>query len=256
MPRQNTSDLTPSIPSLPISFQDAIPLLAALNGHGVPARNISRRGWAGGLNVSYSTGPAPGARLHLSNVMKDEITPIWNVIGIINGTNADETIIIGNHRDAWIIGGAGDPNSGSAIMAELANAFGKLKAKGWTPKRNIVLASWDAEEYGLVGSTEWVEEYAPWLAKTAMSYINLDIAVSGPVPGMSGSPELYSVAVDTMTKVIYPAGGNQTLFDAYQSTNRFVPDKYRLGILGSGSDYTAFVHQGIGSVSYIDLART
>ena len=113
----------------------------------------------------------------MSNVMRDTYTPIWNSIGIINGTEQDEVIIIGNHRDAWIIGGAGDPNSGSSIMVELAKAFGKLQKAGWKPKRTMyvcalgfvltqlvlilhsVMCSWDAEEYGLVGSTEWVEEY-------------------------------------------------------------------------------------------------
>lgn len=105
--------------------------------------------------------------------MEDEITPIWDAIGIINGTIADETIVIGNHRDAWIIGGAADPNSGTAIIVELAKAFGTLLSQGWKPKRNIVLASWDGEEYGLLGSTEWVEEYVPWLTGTAVSYLNI-----------------------------------------------------------------------------------
>jgi len=111
--------------------------LAALDGHGQSATTVNRGGWVGGLNVSYSTGPAPGVVLHLSNVMQNKITPIWNVIGIINGTNADETIIMGNHRDAWIIGGAGDPNSGSSVLVELAGAFGKLLETGWKPKRNM-----------------------------------------------------------------------------------------------------------------------
>jgi len=137
VPRQDKSAVTPKIPSLPISYRDAIPLLAALDGSGVSAANVSRPGWKGALNVTYSSGPAHNAVLHLSNNMEDKITPIWNVIGIMNGTNADETIIIGGHRDAWVIGGAADPNSGSAMLIELAKAFGKLKQSGWKPRRNM-----------------------------------------------------------------------------------------------------------------------
>jgi N-acetylated-alpha-linked acidic dipeptidase len=89
------------------------------------------------LNATYSTGPAPGITLNLHNLMKPEITTIYNAIAFINGTNSDETIILGNHRDTWMIGGAGDPNSGSAIMIELSKALGKLVKSGWKPKRNM-----------------------------------------------------------------------------------------------------------------------
>jgi N-acetylated-alpha-linked acidic dipeptidase len=112
-------------------------MLEALDGHGVSGQKINRDGWVGGLDTTYSTGPATGVTLALTNVMEENITPIWNVIGIINGTNADETIIIGNHRDAWIIGGAADPNSGSAILIEITKAFGELLKTGWKPRRNM-----------------------------------------------------------------------------------------------------------------------
>jgi N-acetylated-alpha-linked acidic dipeptidase len=102
-----------------------------LDGHG----NVTSGG--GGLNATYSSGPAPGVTLSLSNKMENETTAIWNVIGIINGTNADETIIIGNHRDAWIVGGAADPNSGTAMLVEITRAFGALMKTGWKPKRNM-----------------------------------------------------------------------------------------------------------------------
>lgn len=181
-PRADTSAVQPKIPSIPISYVDAIPILAALDGHGVDGETVNRTRWVGALNVSYSTGPAPGTTISMSNLMKDVYTDIWDTIGIINGTNPDETVVIGNHRDAWIIGGGADPNSGTAIIVELSKAFGKLLAQGWRPKRNIVLCSWDAEEYGLVGSTEWVEEYVPWLTDTAVSYLNIDIGTSGAWP--------------------------------------------------------------------------
>lgn len=111
--------------------------MSALDGHYKTGQEIERPGWIGGLNATYSTGPASGVTLSLSNFMSSWIAPIWDVIGIINGTNANETVIIGNHRDAWIIGGAADPNSGSAILIEMAKAFGKLQETGWQPRRNM-----------------------------------------------------------------------------------------------------------------------
>jgi N-acetylated-alpha-linked acidic dipeptidase len=235
----------PKIPSIPISQRDALPLLQKLNGHG---STLKRDGWTGGLDSKYSSGPAPGATLALKNKMRDATTPIWNVIGIINGTTeANETIIIGNHRDAWIIGGAADPNSGSAMLIEITKAFGKLLKTGWKPKRNIIFASWDAEEYALVGSTEWVEEFAPWLSQTAVSYLNVDIAVNGPLPGASSTPELRGIAQEVMKKVIY---GNGTLYDAWYDLYRFQPEDNGFGDLGSGSDYTAFLQLGIGALDF------
>jgi N-acetylated-alpha-linked acidic dipeptidase len=135
VPRVESPSVLPKIPSIPISQRDALPLLRALDGNG--SGPLRRDGWTGGLKANYSTGPAPNITLSISNKMKDVTTPIWNVIGIINGTNPDETIIVGNHRDAWIIGGAADPNSGSAMLVEVTKAFGKLLKTGWKPKRNM-----------------------------------------------------------------------------------------------------------------------
>ncbi|KAI1090371.1 glutamate carboxypeptidase [Rostrohypoxylon terebratum] len=241
-PRADPSPVLPRIPSLPISYVNAIPILAALDGQGTPGTEVNRTGWVGALNVSYSTGPAPGTTISMSNLMEDEITPIWDAIGIINGTIADETIVIGNHRDAWIIGGAADPNSGTAIIVELAKAFGKLLSQGWRPKRNIVLASWDGEEYGLLGSTEWVEEYVPWLTGTAVSYLNIDVGASGPWPYIEATPELHTVATDIMKKVSW-MDTNRTMYDVWLDYT-----EGSIGVLGSGSDYTSFVHNGIGSI--------
>jgi len=154
-PRADRSGTVPHIPSLPLSFQDAEPIVAALNGYGTAGRNVNRTGWTGGLNVTYSTGPNPNAVLSFENVMEDKYTSIWDAVGIINGTHQDEVIVIGNHRDAWIIGGAADPNSGSAVMIELSKAFGALLETGWKPRRTIVLASWDMEEVGFPWSEDW-----------------------------------------------------------------------------------------------------
>lgn len=243
--RASKSDTTPRIPSIPISYRNAGPVLAALDGYGsIPNRTI----WKGNLSAQYMSGPNPGATLSLVNQMNETYTNIWDSIGIINGTSEDEVIIIGNHRDAWIVGGAADPNSGSAVMVELSKAFGALLKTGWKPKRTIVLCSWDMEEYGLVGSTEFVEEYIPWLSKAAVSYLNVDVATSGPVPDISATPELHTLVTETMKKVVFPNIGTadlypqQTLYDVW--TNLSAP----LGVLGSGSDYTSFLHNGIGSV--------
>lgn len=244
-PRSDRSTITPQIPSLPISWAEAQPLLQALNGFGPSSAEINRTGWVGAIpGVKYSAGAGSGASLAMSNVMNDTYGSIWNAIGVINGTNEDEVVIVGNHRDAWIIGGAADPNSGSAVLIELAKAFGKLAETGWKPARTIVLCSWDAEEYGLVGSTEWMEEYIPWLKNAAVSYLNIDVAVSGPIPDISATPDLHAVAQEQMKKIVYPYRGstNQTMYDVWSTTSGEV------GVLGSGSDYTAFLHRGIAAI--------
>ncbi|KAH7116693.1 N-acetylated-alpha-linked acidic dipeptidase-like protein 2 [Dendryphion nanum] len=243
--RSDKSLSVPSIPSLPISWVDAQPILRALNGYGTNGSAVNRTGWVGALpNITYSTGVGAPVQLSLTNIMEDVITPIWNAVGIINGTNEDEVIIVGNHRDAWIIGGAADPNSGSSVLIELAKAFGALQVTGWKPKRTIVLASWDAEEYGLVGSTEWMEEYIPWLKNAAVSYLNIDVAVSGPIPDFSATPDLHHISTELLKKVVYPYRNttNQTLYDVWQD------ERGVIGVLGSGSDYTPFLHRGIAAI--------
>lgn len=117
-------------------------------------------------------------------------------------------------------------------MVELGRALGVLLDMGWKPRRNIVLCSWDAEEYGLVGSTEWVEEYIPWITETAIAYLNIDVGASGPHPDMSASPELHALGVETMKKVSWPLfGENQTMYDVwYEDTEG------EIGVLGVSDD--------------------
>ncbi|KAI0594607.1 peptidase family M28 [Biscogniauxia sp. FL1348] len=246
-PRNDVTPYNPSIPSVPISMKDAVPLLQALDGNGLSSQEANRSGWHGALgNVSYSSGPTPGATLDMHHLMNSTIAPTWDVIGIINGTHPEEgVLVIGNHRDAWVIGGAADPNSGSAVMIELAKAFGKLIKGGWKPRRTIILGSWDAEEFGLQGSTEWVESHLPWLITNAIAYLNIDIAVSGPRTALSGAGEIQTVAIDMMKKVIFPDtwGIGPTLYDMwYNTTEGEIPP------LGSGSDYAAFYHNGISAI--------
>ncbi|KAH8646487.1 N-acetylated-alpha-linked acidic dipeptidase-like protein 2 [Tricladium varicosporioides] len=249
VPRQPVDGAIPSIPSVPISYLDAIPILTALNGHGPSPRDFGKY-WQKNLGlkykgVKYNVGPSPdNLVLNLVNEQEYVTTPLWNVIGVINGTLPDEVIVIGNHRDAWIAGGAGDPNSGSAALNEVIRSFGVALSKGWKPLRTIVFASWDGEEYGLIGSTEWVEEYLPWLAHTAVAYVNVDVATVGPIFSASASPLL--------NKLLYEVA------DLVQSPNQTVPGQTvgdlwnrHINTMGSGSDFTAF--QDFAGIPSIDM---
>ncbi|KAL2277145.1 hypothetical protein FJTKL_00160 [Diaporthe vaccinii] len=181
----------------------------------------------------------------MDHLMHESIEPVWDVIGVINGTNPEEVVVVGNHRDAWVIGGAADPNSGSAVLIELANAFGKLLERGWKPRRTIILGSWDAEEFGLQGSTEWVESHLPWLQTTAVAYLNLDVAVSGPRTAFSGSGEIQTFVVEQMKKILFPEdwGNFTTLYDMWYNVT-----EGEISPLGSGSDYASFYQNGIGCI--------
>jgi N-acetylated-alpha-linked acidic dipeptidase len=137
VPRTSTEEVTPHIPSVPLSYAAVEPLLKALDGHGLTADDVNATTWVGALDAEYSTGPAPGVTLTLDIELEERITPVWDVIGYINGTNSDETVVLGNHRDTWMIGGNGDPNSGSAIVVEFTKAVDTLVQSGWKPKRNL-----------------------------------------------------------------------------------------------------------------------
>ncbi|KAL2375414.1 hypothetical protein RJZ57_000101 [Blastomyces gilchristii] len=250
-PRADTSPVVPKIPSLPISYANAQKILIHLDGHGQSADAVNRTKWVGGLDVDYSTGPAPGAELSVSNIMRDEVRPIYNPIGIINGTKQDEVIVIGNHWDAWVIGGAVDPNSGSAVMVELAKALGKLQETGWKPKRTIVLGSWDGEEYGLLGSTEWVEEYVNWLKETCVAYVNIDSAVSGPHPGLSGTPGLHELSIELMKKVAWPYKGDEslTMYDMWMANSK---GRVNIGSSSGSGDPIYHYHSNYDSFYWMD----
>lgn len=248
VPRQDPGSQIARIPSVPISYRDALPILKALNGHGPRSDHFNEWWQKGGseLNgVDYYVGPSPpNIVLNLVNKQEYVTTPLWDVIGIINGTLADEVVVLGNHRDAWIAGGAGDPNSGSAVLNEVIRTFGVALSKGWRPLRTIVFASWDGEEHSLIGSTEWVEEYLPWLSKTAVAYLNVDIGVSGPGLKASAAPLLNTAFRSTISGVPSP---NQTV------PGQTVRDLWNEHItpLGSGSDFVAFQEfAGIPSIDF------
>lgn len=132
----------PKIPSLPLSYRDALPLLQSLRGIGLNSALFdSTENWVGSLDIEYWTGPG-NVMVNLNNDVEYKITPIWNVIATIEGTtDKHETVILGNHRDAWVFG-AVDPVSGTVALLEVARSFGKLLKTGWKPRRNIVFASW------------------------------------------------------------------------------------------------------------------
>ncbi|OQU99187.1 hypothetical protein CLAIMM_04856 isoform 2 [Cladophialophora immunda] len=237
VPRVDPHGSTPRIPSLPISYADALPLLKALNGHGPNASSFDKSWHGGGLaykGVEYNIGPSPDTVvLNLMNEQEYVTTPLWNVIGIINGTAKDEVIVVGNHRDAWIAGGAGDPNSGSAALNEVIRSFGEALKAGWKPLRTIVFASWDGEEYGLIGSTEWVEEYLPWLSSSTIAYLNVDVGARGKHFDAAASPLLNKLLYAATNSVPSP---NQT------TKGQSVGDVWdgHIRTMGSGSDFTAF----------------
>lgn len=172
---RNESNL-PSIPAQPISYEDALNLLSRLRGNEVPEP------WRGALNVTYKFGPGfttPNTTVRLRVNNKLVLKSIYNVIGTINGKDEpDRYVLVGNHRDA-IFFGAADASSGSATLMEVARVLGKLKGDGWRPRRTVKLCSWGAEEFGLVGSVEWVQENAKLLTNRAVVYLNTDVAVGG-----------------------------------------------------------------------------
>lgn len=249
VPRTDGNLSIPRIPSIPISYRDALPLLKALNGHGPRASSFNKYWQGGGLEhkgVKYNIGPTPEELvLNLVNEQEYTTTPLWNVIGVINGTLQDEVIVLGNHRDAWIAGGAGDPNSGSAALNEVIRSFGAALEKGWKPLRTIVFASWDGEEYGLVGSTEWVEEYIPWLSASTVAYLNVDVGARGSQFQASASPLLNDLIYNVTSVVSSPnqTVPGQTVLDTWPSR--------LIRTMGSGSDFTAF--QDFAGIASLDI---
>ena len=239
----------PKIPSLPISYREAEKLLRNMGGTRVPDD------WQGGLPFAYHVGPG-GAAVEMHVEMDEGLKPIYDVIAKIPGTG-DQVVVAGNHRDAWTPG-AVDPNSGTAAMLEAGRALGAAVKAGWKPKRTILLCSWDAEEYGLVGSTEWAEDHAAMLSQKAVAYLNVDVAVTGPNFGASGTASLRDVMRDVANVVPEPKqGGTVGALWEQRSKGAWAqsatvnldgpagqaekPFDLQLGRLGSGSDYTAFL---------------
>lgn len=241
MDKEKTPGLV-KIPSLPIAWRDAQVLLQHIQGFGDPCPDE----WHGGVpEVEWWTGNLSSPIIRLKNEQdEEEKQEIWNVYGKIAGIEQNEkSIIIGNHRDAWAFG-ASDPNSATAVMLEVARIFGDLVARGWRPLRTIEFMSWDAEEYNLIGSTEFVENNLETLQKNAYAYINLDVAVIGQEFHAAASPVFRKVLHKVLDRVVDP-NFNTTLRALWDDRNA------ELEGLGAGSDYVAF--QDIAGTSSIDI---
>jgi len=243
----------PKIPVLPISYADALPLLRHLGGPVAPAE------WRGALPLTYHIGPGP-AKAHLKLAFDWNVTTGYNVIARIPGSEyPDEWVLYGNHHDAWV-NGATDPVSGNAALMESARALAEMVKQGWRPKRTIIFASWDAEEWGLIGSTEWAEKYAEELREKSVVYFNTDSNRQG-VMSIGGSHTLERFMNDVARDLADPRTGKSVwqvmkddrLKEEKDSEKRKAIDSrkdLRIGALGSGSDYTVFIdHLTIPSVN-------
>jgi N-acetylated-alpha-linked acidic dipeptidase len=232
------------IPVMPISYGDAEPLLRALGGPVAPEP------WRGALPLTYHMGPGP-AVVHLKADFDWTNKPLHDVITIIPGSvYKDQWIIYGNHHDAWV-NGASDPLSGASSLLETARTLAMLVKQGWKPKRTIVLALWDGEEFGLVGSTEWVEKHQTELEQKAVIYMNSDSNGRGAI-GAQGSHALEQFVSEVLRDLQDPISGKPLLETtrARGAAKDKPAPPFHLGPLGAGSDYVAFLdHVGVSSLN-------
>ena len=230
----------PRIMSAPLSATDARVLLEAIGGPEAPAA------WRGGLPLTYRVGGGPlVVRLRVKS--DDRVRPVWTVTGLIRGSERpDQIVIVGNHRDAWTYGGA-DPSSGTAAMLEMVQAFGELRRGGWRPKRSILFASWDAEEFSLISSTEWGEEHEAMLQAQAVAYINVDSGVSGRQFNASAVPALNR-AVTEVAQLVKDPAAHIPVAAAFRDAvaTGTLPDDAARDLVGNrfggGSDYSVFLN--------------
>eukprot|EP00980_Cylindrotheca_fusiformis_P031621 scaffold26701_cov127-Cylindrotheca_fusiformis.AAC.2 len=255
--------LIPSIPSLPLSYKDATPLLEMMGGP--TASSVGGDEFAGGIhNLTYTVGPS-NSTLKLVVKNEDLKRSIPNVVGVIPGTLApseDMPVLLGNHRDAWVYGAA-DPNSGTVSLIEVARGLGKLyRDHDWRPLRSIYLLSWSGEEYGLLGSTGWAE-LNPDIMSRALAYLNVDTVVSGDLLKVSASPSLTKLW-QTVMKDFNATGSHSVPFEnpplgdlCDANTDWKWNASSYIGTLGSGSDYTVFLdHFGVPCLDFAFKKKT
>jgi N-acetylated-alpha-linked acidic dipeptidase len=251
--RQDQALSLPKLPVQPISYGDARKLLEPLRGA------VRPNGFQGGLPFAYHVGGTNDVRVHLKTDADIKTMTIWDVIARIEGdAEKDRWVVLGNHRDAWVFG-AVDPNSGTSALLEMARGFGELMKQGWKPRRTIYLCSWDAEEQGLIGSTEWMEENAADLKEKAVAYLNVDTAVSGANYTASSVPTLWKL-IRAATRDVHDPKTGKSVYQAWQDrAHEGQPDAdteagtstKEAGIdpLGYGSDFTPFFqHIGVASL--------
>ena len=252
------SPALPKIPMMPLSARDAAEILRRLRGPAVPDAEWQGRALLGSEPYGYHVGPGP-ARVHLAIENTRETRTITDVIATLEGTDfPGQKILLSNHYDAWVYGAA-DPSSGTAALLSLGRALGMLASQGWKPRRTIVIAAWDAEEYTLTGSTEWGEENANDLAENAVVCINVDEGAHGKNFSPSASPLLFETRREVARDLPDPGDSKRTLADAWRESAGYVGvgsyaapagarETLPVSILGSGSDYTVFFNRlGIAS---------
>ncbi|MGA2591651.1 MAG: M28 family metallopeptidase [Bryobacteraceae bacterium] len=234
----------PKIMAVAMSWRDAKPLLARMDGPVAP------KAWQGGLPIRYRLGGG-AVRVHMKVDMDTRPMPNYVVDARIRGSELpDEWILLGNHRDAWEFGGV-DPSSGTASMVEVTRALGKLLAEGFRPKRTLIVASWDGEEVGLTGSTEWGEEFGDELKQKLVAYLNVDSSTSGPEFHPSAIGSLAPLLVEVSREVPAPSGGS--LYQEWRAsavaarvaekdTPPVTDDNLVETRIGSGSDFTVFLN--------------
>lgn len=241
------------IPVLPISYQDAEPLLKALEGPVAPAD------WRGGLPITYHVGPG-ASTVHLKLEFNWDMVTAYNVIGMIKGsTYPDQWVLRGNHHDGWV-NGADDPLSGQSALLDEAKAIGDLLKTGWKPKRTIVYCAWDGEEPGLLGSTEFAEDHEKELQQKAVVYINTDDSSRGFLSA-GGSHALENFMGQVAESVMDPetkvtVAERKKANDLVNATSvkarqEIMARKYdKLSALGSGSDFSSFLqHLGVPALN-------
>ncbi len=227
----------PRIPVQPIGHGAASEILKRMTG-----RQIEDNAWQGGLSFRYRLEGGEDLRVRVKVEQPRRIKKSANVIGRLEGSEfPDEVVIVGGHHDAWGFG-ASDPAAGTICTLEAARAFSELAEAGQPPKRTILFAGWGAEEWGIIGSTEWVEANADWLSEKAIAYINLDGSAMGPAFGAGASPSLKRVIVEASRNVPQAREPEKTVYEAWLSrgNDELLPDEPRIGDLGGGSDHVGF----------------
>ncbi|XP_015416834.1 PREDICTED: putative N-acetylated-alpha-linked acidic dipeptidase isoform X3 [Myotis davidii] len=221
----------PSIPVHPIGYFDAQKLLEKMGGMAPPDSS-----WKGSLKVPYNVGPGftgnfstQKVKMHIHS--NNKVTRIYNVIGTLRGTvEPDRYVILGGHRDSWVFGGI-DPQSGAAVVHEIVRSFGILKKEGWRPRRTILFASWDAEEFGLLGSTEWAEENSRLLQERGVAYINADSSIEGNYTlRVDCTPLMYSLVYNLTKEAInkfssYPL--YHSVYETYELVEKFYDPTFK-----------------------------
>ncbi|XP_072466700.1 glutamate carboxypeptidase 2-like [Notamacropus eugenii] len=238
----------PKIPVHPIGYNDAQILLENMGGPAPPDSS-----WKGRLNVPYNIGPGftgnySTRKVKMNIHSNNKVTRIYNVIGTLRGAvEPDRYVILGGHRDSWVFGGI-DPQSGAAVVHEIVRSYGKLKREGWRPRRTMIFASWDAEEFGLLGSTEWAEENSKILLERGVAYINADSSVEGNYTlRIDCTPLMYRLVYSLTKELRSPDEGfeDKSLYDSWKEKNPSTDfnDLPRINKLGSGNDFEVFFHR-------------